>query len=172
MPPHLVSCHDLSQTDAFKQWLLADTTTHVTWVFNFAIIIAINYRTVCLLWDQIFPLLEESLIESRQTPCLLLDTHDNSDCIRLSLLLNEAFAEEISHLAVVVDWLRLDVILVFDGANENFVGHCVQNFNQLVFLHLNHLACDEQLDLSLHLDIEDHLATRHDQNKDRKYSSW
>ena len=43
-------------------------------------------------------------------------------------------------------------------ADQHLVGHCVQHVQQLSLLHLDHLACDEQLDLRLHLDVEQDLA--------------
>ena len=75
------------------------------------------------------------------------------------LLLDEALAKECFHLSVVVQRVSLEVNLLLNRADQHLVGYCVQHVQQLPLLHLDHLTCDEQLDLRLHLDVEEDLAS-------------
>jgi len=74
----------------------------------------------------------------------------NAFLLTLALILlrrffNEASAEKLSHLSVVVHGFWLELVLVLKRANEHFVGHGVKHVKQLLLLKFDHLLRQEKL---------------------------
>lgn len=72
-----------------------------------------------------FPLSENSLVKRFLSYNSFSPVFGRINYFLGGICSDEAFAEEIVHLTVVEDRLGSELILAFNRADKNFVGHCV-----------------------------------------------